>query len=121
MIKKIIKCNDITFENLTDFVEYVKQPIDHSYHIAETAINEIKDLVTKYEILKAKYADTEENETVANVLAGLDKIEEDTAVCQDALKMNTLLQSKEIKTDLIEDIEDEAHDLLEREAPDKLN
>ena len=85
---------------------------------------EIKKLLTDYEELKQIVEEKEKQEavfeTADQILAGLDKMDEDTEICQNALKMNSLLQSEPLKTDVIDDVEDEAEDILTREAPEKL-
>ena len=50
----------------------------------------------------------------------LDNIDEENKICQEALKMNSLMQGEHLTTSNIEDIDDEAEDILKREAPEKL-
>lgn len=127
MKKKIINCNEITFETLKDILTYKKVPIDISWKITLECIEEIKSLNNKlnevYKQLKEyteKYAETDLMDAANAILAKLEDINEDNKICQEALKMNSLMQGEHLTTSNIEDIDDEAEDILKREAPEKL-
>ncbi|MBO7696407.1 MAG: hypothetical protein J6T10_27530 [Methanobrevibacter sp.] len=124
MITKNITCRELTFESAKEIIDYKAQPNDHSYKLIPECLAEIKKLLTDYEELKQIVEEKEKQEavfeTADQILAGLDKMDEDTEICQNALKMNSLLQSEPLKTDVIDDVEDEAEDILTREAPEKL-
>ena len=65
MKKKIINCNEITFETVKDILTYKKVPIDISWKITPECVEEIKSLNKKLdEVYKQlneyteKYAET---------------------------------------------------------------
>lgn len=127
MKKKIINCNEITFETVKDILTYKKVPIDISWKITPECVEEIKGLNKKLdEVYKQlneyteKYAETNVMDAANAILAKLDHIDEENQICQDALKMNSLMQGEHLTTSNIEDIDDEAEDILKREAPEKL-
>lgn len=127
MKKKIINCNEITFETVKDILTYKKVPIDISWKITPECVEEIKGLNKKLdEVYKQlneyteKYAETNVMDAANAILAKLDHIDEENKICQDALKMNSLMQGEHLTTSNIEDIDDEAEDILKREAPEKL-
>jgi hypothetical protein len=115
MIKKIIKCNDITFESINDILKYKKAGIDHSWHITPNCIEEIKKVYTE---LYNKIEDPDNIIKTANeILIGLDKMLEDAKICKDALKMNALMQNKNnLKVDVTDDMDDEAEEIINRET-----
>lgn len=124
MIKKHITCNEITFESLNDILKYKKTPIDVSWKLTKECIDNIKNIYKELyeykETMMQKYGADEIEKQANDILIGLDKICEDNKICQDALKMNSLMQSETLKTDMIDDVEDEAEEILKREAPEKL-
>lgn len=124
MIKKHITCNEITFESLNDILKYKKTPIDVSWKLTKECIDNIKNIYKELyeykETMMKKYGADEIEKQANDILIGLDKICEDNKICQDALKMNSLMQSETLKTDMIDDVEDEAEEILKREAPEKL-
>lgn len=127
MKKKIINCNEITFETVKDILTYKRVPIDISWKITPECIEEIKGLNKKLdEVYKQlneyteKYAETNVMDAANAILTKLDNIDEENKICQEALKMNSLMQGEHLTTSNIEDIDDEAEDILKREAPEKL-
>ena len=127
MKKKIINCNEITFETVKDILTYKRVPIDISWKITPECIEEIKGLNKKLdEVYKQlneyteKYAETNVMDAANAILTKLDSIDEENKICQEALKMNSLMQGEHLTTSNIEDIDDEAEDILKREAPEKL-
>ena len=127
MKKKIINCNEITFETVKDILTYKRVPIDISWKITPECIEEIKGLNKKLdEVYKQlneyteKYAETNVMNAANAILTKLDNIDEENKICQEALKMNSLMQGEHLTTSNIEDIDDEAEDILKREAPEKL-
>lgn len=124
MITKNITCRELTFEDVKEILTYKAQQNDHSYKLTQQCFENLKKLLTDHEKLQKKIEEQEKQDAIYNtadeILAGLNKMDEDTEICQNALKMNSLLQSKPLKTDVIDDVEDEAEDILSREAPEKL-
>lgn len=115
MIKKIIKCNDITFETINDILKYKKVGIDHSWHITPECIDELKKVYTE---LYKKIEDPDNVMKTANdILIGLDKMLDDAQMCKDALKMNALMQSKDkLQIAVTDDMDDEAAEIINRET-----
>lgn len=114
MIKKTIKCNDITFENINDILKYKRAGIDHSWHITPQCVNELKKI---YNDLYKKIENPDNIIQTANeILIGLDKMLEDANICRDALKMNSLMQESDLKVDVNDDMDDEAAEIISRET-----
>lgn len=114
MIKKTIKCNDITFENINDILKYKRAGIDHSWHITPKCIDELKKI---YKDLYKKIENPDKIIQTANeILIGLDKMLEDANICRDALKMNSLMQESDLKVDVNDDMDDEAAEIISRET-----
>ena len=127
MKKKIINCNEITFETVKDILTYKRVPIDISWKITPECIEEIKGLNKKLDAVykqlneyTEKYAETNVMDAANAILTKLDNIDEENKICQEALKMNSLMQGEHLTTSNIEDIDDEAEEILKREAPEKL-
>lgn len=118
MIKKTIKCNDITFENINDILKYKKAGIDHSWHITPQCVNELKKI---YNDLYKKIENPDNIIQTANdILIGLDKMLEDAKICRDALKMNSLMQENDLKVDVNDDMDDEAAEIIDRETTKRM-
>lgn len=114
MIKKTIKCNDITFENINDILKYKRAGIDHSWHITPQCVDELKKI---YKDLYKKIENPDKIIQTANeILIGLDKMLEDANICRDALKMNSLMQESDLKVDVNDDMDDEAAEIISRET-----
>lgn len=118
MIKKTIKCNDITFENINDILKYKRAGIDHSWHITPQCVNELKKI---YNDLYKKIENPDNIIQTANdILIGLDKMLEDTKICRDALKMNSLMQENDLHVDVTDDMDDEAAEIIDRETTKRM-
>lgn len=118
MIKKTIKCNDITFENINDILKYKRAGIDHSWHITPQCVNELKKI---YNDLYKKIENPDNIIQTANdILIGLDKMLEDAKICRDALKMNSLMQENDLKVDVNDDMDDEAAEIIDRETTKRM-
>lgn len=118
MIKKTIKCNDITFENINDILKYKRAGIDHSWHITPQCVNELKKI---YNDLYKKIENPDNIIQTANdILIGLDKMLEDAKICRDALKMNSLMQENDLHVDVTDDMDDEAAEIIDRETTKRM-
>lgn len=118
MIKKTIKCNDITFENINDILKYKRAGIDHTWHITPQCVDELKKI---YNDLYKKIENPDNIMQTANdILIGLDKMLEDAKICRDALKMNSLMQENGLHVDVTDDMDDEAAEIIDRETTKRM-
>lgn len=120
MLIKTVKCKDITFETLEDILNYKRNEVDHTWHISLECIDEIKNFLKDYEIYKVEKEEKEELNTVNAVLNGLEEIDEEKKIMDNAVKMNSLLQSEPLTTSVVDDIEDEAQLMFEQNKNEEL-
>ena len=107
-----------TPNHTTFWIRIFEEEFTHPHNNEQTqhAINYLKQLNEYTE----KYAETNVMDAANAILTKLNHIDEENKICQDALKMNSLMQGEHLTTTNIEDIDDEAEDILKREAPEKL-
>lgn len=115
MIVKTIKCKDITFETLKDIFEYKQNNVDHNWHITLDCIKEIQELSSKIKDLNEKEA----YNTIGQILEELNVRDEEQEMLDNALKMNSVLQSKPLKTTIEDDMDDEADQIINEEVKRK--
>lgn len=112
MLVKTVKCKDITFETVEDILKYKLNEVDHAWHLTKECVEILQKTLNGMKLVQARLNEIDEDAAANSIISNLEQMDEDTKTVQDALRMNSLLQSEPLKTDPYDDIEDEAEEIL---------